>query len=61
MQWAFWDGSYPADPNPEYEMKSKGSPSSVGGVGGGGCRVYDQDLISCEKYKSIVRSVGVGR
>lgn len=60
MQWAYWDGSYPADPNPEYEMKSKGSPSSVGGQGGGGCRVYDQNLISCAEYSSIVRSIGVG-
>lgn len=60
VQWAYWDGSYPADPNPEYEMKSKGSNSSIGGVGGGGCRLYDQNLISCEEYKSILRSVGVG-
>ncbi len=61
VQWGYWDGTYLADPNPEYEIKQKGSPSSIGGHGGGGCGIYDQDLISCDKYREVLRSAGVGR
>lgn len=60
VQWAYWDGSYYSDPNPEYEAKLKGSPNSIGGTGGGACRLYDQNLISCDKYRDILKSIGVG-
>lgn len=60
VQWGYWDGTYLADPNPEYEMKLKGAPSSIGGSGGGGCGIYDQNLQSCDKYRAILRSAGIG-